>query len=162
MRRRRLHVTSTDPTRPQGDIRATNRQDSIDAAASAALVSLLCLRSNALRTERKFGLEFFPLHLEHLSSSHHYHLACVLRVDGTAKSPETRGGSRVGKTKSIDADGREDSNTQTTSSNGGDRADSRRNDGHRTRNAEGADDRSKWTPKFTKHHNHSARSKIPQ
>ena len=33
MRRRRLHVYSTDPKRPQGDPRATNRQDSIDAAA---------------------------------------------------------------------------------------------------------------------------------
>ena len=33
MRRRRLHVTNTDPMRPQGDLRAANRQDSIDAAA---------------------------------------------------------------------------------------------------------------------------------
>ena len=33
MRRRRLHVTSTDPERLQGDLRATNRQDSIDAPA---------------------------------------------------------------------------------------------------------------------------------
>ena len=32
---RRLHVTSIDPERLQGDLRATNRQDSIDAAAVA-------------------------------------------------------------------------------------------------------------------------------
>ena len=34
-RRRRLHVYSTDPRRPQGDLRTTNRQDSIDAAVMA-------------------------------------------------------------------------------------------------------------------------------
>ena len=32
-RRSRLHVTSTYPRRLQGDLRATNRQDSIDAPA---------------------------------------------------------------------------------------------------------------------------------
>ena len=36
MRCRRLHVYSTDPRRPQGDLRATNRQDSIDAPAMVA------------------------------------------------------------------------------------------------------------------------------
>ena len=36
MRRRRLYVYSTDPRRPLGDLRAANRQDSIDAPALAA------------------------------------------------------------------------------------------------------------------------------
>jgi hypothetical protein len=35
MRRRQLHVYSTDPKRPQGDLRTTNRQDSTDAAVMA-------------------------------------------------------------------------------------------------------------------------------
>ena len=36
MRRRRLHVSSSDPRRPRGDLRTTNRQDSTDAPAVAA------------------------------------------------------------------------------------------------------------------------------
>ena len=36
MRRRHLHVYSTDPRRPRGDLRTTNRQDSADAATMAA------------------------------------------------------------------------------------------------------------------------------
>ena len=32
VRCRRLHATTADPKRPQGDLRATNRQDSIGAA----------------------------------------------------------------------------------------------------------------------------------
>ena len=36
MRRRRVHVTSSDPRRPQGDLRTTNRQDSTDAPAMVA------------------------------------------------------------------------------------------------------------------------------
>ena len=35
MRCRRLHATTADPKRPQGDLRATNRQDSTGAAAMA-------------------------------------------------------------------------------------------------------------------------------
>ena len=35
MRCRRLRVSNTDPRRPQGDLRTTNRQDSIDAAVMA-------------------------------------------------------------------------------------------------------------------------------
>ena len=36
MRYRRLHTSSTDPMRPPGDLRATNRQDSTDAPAMVA------------------------------------------------------------------------------------------------------------------------------
>ena len=36
MRRRRLHVYNTDPRRPRGDLRTTNRQDSADAPAMVA------------------------------------------------------------------------------------------------------------------------------
>ena len=98
-RRSRLHVTSTYPRRLQGDLRATNRQDSIDAPAVAETsvslrvsacvtfcprrvenvrISVLpvckykrcCIQyTNALRSGRKFGLEFFPLHSEHPSLS---------------------------------------------------------------------------------------------
>ena len=35
VRCRRLHATTADPKRPQGDLRATNRQDSTGAAAMA-------------------------------------------------------------------------------------------------------------------------------
>ncbi len=35
-RRRRLRTSTTDPRRPRGDLRAANRQDSIDAPAMAA------------------------------------------------------------------------------------------------------------------------------
>ena len=36
MRRRRLPMSGTDPRRPRGDLRTTNRQDSTDAAAMAS------------------------------------------------------------------------------------------------------------------------------
>ena len=36
MRRRRLPMSSSDPRRPRGDLRTTNRQDSIDAPALVA------------------------------------------------------------------------------------------------------------------------------
>ena len=36
MRRRRLHMYFIDRNRPRGDLRTTNRQDSIDAPAMAA------------------------------------------------------------------------------------------------------------------------------
>ena len=36
MRRRRLPMSSTDPRRPRGDLRTTNRQDSTDAPVMAA------------------------------------------------------------------------------------------------------------------------------
>ena len=36
MRRRRLHMYLTDPRRPRGDLRTTNRQDSTDAPAMVA------------------------------------------------------------------------------------------------------------------------------
>ena len=36
MRRRRLHMSTTDPRRLRGDLRTTNRQDSAGAAAMAA------------------------------------------------------------------------------------------------------------------------------
>ena len=73
--------------------------DDMDIDAATALVSDSQATVSQIRRARRripMLLEFFPLHLEHLSSSHHYHLACVLRVDGTAKSPATWVGSRVG------------------------------------------------------------------
>ena len=76
--------------------------DDMDIDAATALVSDSQATVSQIRRARRripMLLEFLPLHLEHLSSSHHYHLACVLRVDGTAKSPETWVGSRVGITK---------------------------------------------------------------
>jgi len=58
MRRRRLHMSTTDPRRPRGDLRTTNRQDSTDAPALVAS-SISRIKKLIFSAPRKCPIDLF-------------------------------------------------------------------------------------------------------
>ena len=94
--------------------------------------------TSTLGPERKFGLEFFQL----LRSTPINHIISL---------PTRSYASNYA------ADDHADSNAQTTRSNGGDRAELPLNDGHLTRNTEGAKGANEVVHKFRIHHSRSPR-----
>ena len=60
MRGRRLPMSSSDPRRPRGDLRTTNRQDSIDAPALVAS-SISRIKKNIFSAPRKCPIDLFGL-----------------------------------------------------------------------------------------------------